>query len=294
MNIISRRHFLETAVSLAVLAGTKTAPIFGQNSKKGTKIRTGLCTYLWGTDMSLPELLAVCEKSGVDGLELRIQHKHGVEPEISAEKRAEVKKMFADSPVTLVGFGTNEDFHHTDPEKVRQHIERAKEYVRLSADCGGLGAKVKPNDLPKGVERAKTTAQIAAACEELGKFAAELGQEIRLENHGGCAPIPIMKEIIEQVSSPNVGLCWNCNGCDMDGAGFVENFKSVRTRLARTAHVHDIPSPAYPYEEMIPLLVEQDWDGWLLFECSNKVEDVTSSMTRLRGLYEEMITRAAG
>lgn len=290
MTQLSRRDFLcGTLAGAAALAG---APLLADTPKKGSNIKTGLCTYLWGANWDLPTLIANCAQAGLGGVELRVQHKHGVEPELGKAQREDVRKRFADSPITLVGFGTNEDFHHTDPARVRHCIERAKEYVILSADCGGSGVKVKPNDLPKGVDQKKTTAQIAAALNELGKFAADYGQQIRLENHGGCAPIPIMKEIIEQVTEKNVGLCWNCNPCDMNEPGFVENFRSVITRLGATIHVHDPLTPKYPYEEMIPLLVEQDYDGWLLLECSNTVADGVAAMARSREYYEELIAKA--
>lgn len=287
MTHITRRHFISG--SLAGAMTLTSLPILAQSPQPGSRIKIGLCTYLWGANWDLPTIIDNCAKAGLTGVELRVEHKHGVEPYLSKSAREDVRKRFADSPITLVGFGTNEDFHHTDKNRVRQRIERAKEYVILSADCGGSGVKVKPNDLPKGVDRKKTTAQIAEALNELGRFAADYGQEIRLENHGGCAPIPIMKEIIEQVDQKNVGLCWNCNPCDMNAPGFVENFKSVRTRLGATIHVHDPLTPIYPYEEMIPLLVEQDYNGWLLLECSNSVSDGVAAMARSREYYQKLI-----
>lgn len=287
---MQRREFLRyTAAATGLGLAYGLASSASTVVPRGSFIRTGLCTYLWGADMDLPTVISSCAQAMVYGVELRVQHKHGVEPELDATARTEVRKRFEDSPVTLVGFGTNEAFHYADPQRVRQSIERAKAYVKLAADCGASGVKVKPDGLPSDVAREKTVAQIARSLDELGAFAADYGQEIRLENHGACAPIPIMKEIIDQVEAKNVGLCWNCNGVDTQGAGFVENFKSVRHRLGATMHVHDIGSPAYPYDEMIPLLVEQDYHGWLLFECANTVPDVVAAMARLRGQYQELI-----
>ena len=262
----SRRAFMK---QLSFLAAAAAAPSLFALDAHGTnaKMRFGLCTYLWGAKAPLDTLLEWCRTTGLEGLELRCQHAHKVEPEISASERADVKKRFADSNVTLVGFGTNEDFHHTDPALLREKIERAKAYLQLSADCGGLGVKVKPNNLPKGVDQKKTTAQIAAALDEVGQCAADLGQMVRLENHGDCAPIPIMKEIIDQVTAPNVGLCWNCNGVDTEGAGFTENFRSVAARLADTVHIHEFSRGTYPYPELFRLFHEIDYRGWLLFEC---------------------------
>lgn len=266
----TRREFLRQLSFFAAMAAAP--PLFALDAKgSNPQSRFGLCTYLWGAKADLAALLECCRATGLEGLELRCQHAHAVEPEIGAAERAEVKKRFADGGITLVGFGTNEDFHHVDPATLRQKIERAKAYVRLSADCGGLGVKVKPNNLPKEAEQKKTTAQIAAALDELGRFAADYGQIIRLENHGQCAPIPIMKEIIDQVTAPNVGLCWNCNGVDVEDAGLEKNFRSVASRLADTVHIHEASRGDYPYAELFRLFREIEYRGWYLFECHEDV-----------------------
>lgn len=268
-------------------------PLFALDAKgSNPQSRFGLCTYLWGAKADLAALLECCRATGLEGLELRCQHAHAVEPEIGAAERAEVKKRFIDSGITLVGFGTNEDFHHVDPATLRQKIERAKAYVRLSADCGGLGVKVKPNNLPKEAEQKKTTAQIAAALDELGRFAADYGQIIRLENHGQCAPIPIMKEIIDQVKSPNVGLCWNSNGVDVDPPGLEANLRSVLGRLGDTVHLCNTPFDVYPYDILCRILKESGWNGWLLIECRDEVTDLTADLIRMREKFEKWLADA--
>lgn len=300
----NRRYFLKSfsaAAGLALFPGVSSwgaqlaagdfAVPADSSEGRGVKgIKFGLCTFQWGAKADLPTLIRWCQEAGMDGLELRCQHAHGVEPEIGLAERAEVKKRFADSPVTLVGFGTNEDFHYPDPSDVKAHLERAKAYVKLSHDCGGFGIKVKPNALPEGIPREKTTAQIAAALEELGRFAADYGQVIRLENHGTCSPIPIMKEIIDQVNAPNVGLCWNCNGCDMDPPGVVENMKTVRNRLADTVHIHELDLESYPYDEMIRYLAEIDYNGWLLFEAHSEAENIPETMKKEKEAFRNLLS----
>ena len=123
-------------------------------------MRLGLVTYLWGQDMDLPTLLEVCAGSAVLGLELRTEHKHGVEPSLSKAEREEVRQQFADSPVTLVGYGSNVQFHEAELGKLQHNIQLTHEYVRLMDDCGGEGVKVKPNGFVEGVPRERTIEQI--------------------------------------------------------------------------------------------------------------------------------------
>ena len=104
-----------------------------------------------------------------------------------AEERKEVKKRFQDSPVKLLGLGSNQQFDYPDPSELRKAVETVKAFVKLSHDVGGSGVRVKPNDLPKGVAPEKTIEQIGKSVNLVAAYAADYGQQIRLECHGQCA-----------------------------------------------------------------------------------------------------------
>ncbi|HCO93735.1 MAG TPA: xylose isomerase, partial [Phycisphaerales bacterium] len=185
-------------VGAAVVAAGPLSGVLAQGmAGSGSKMKFGLVTYLWGRDWDLPTVIANCEKTKVLGVELRTEHAHGVESNLNARQRRDVKKRFDDSPVTLLGPGANFAFHHADASRLRKDIEGAKEYIKLSRDCGGTGIKVKPNDLPRNVPQEKTIEQIGKSLNELGRFGADYGQQIRLEVHGACAPLPIIKKIMD-------------------------------------------------------------------------------------------------
>jgi len=258
----------------------------------GSRMKFGLVTYLWGQDWDLTTLIANCEKTRVLGVELRTEHAHKVESNLSGQERREVKKHFADSPVTLVGLGTNFAFHHTDPAKLRRDIKGAKEYIRLSSDVGGTGVKVKPNDLPKDVPQEKTVEQIGKALNELGRFAADYGQKIRLEVHGSCSPLPVIQAIMDVADHPNVGVCWNCNSQDLEGRGLEYNFNLVKDRFGDTVHVRELNIGDYPYQELMNLFVAMDYAGWILLEARTKQEDRVKALAEQREVFEEMVAKA--
>jgi len=258
----------------------------------GSRMKFGLVTYLWGQDWDLTTLIANCEKTRVLGVELRTEHAHKVESNLSGQERREVKKRFADSPVTLVGLGTNFAFHHTDPAKLRRDIKGAKEYIRLSSDVGGTGVKVKPNDLPKDVPQEKTVEQIGKALNELGRFAADYGQKIRLEVHGSCSPLPVIQAIMDVADHPNVGVCWNCNSQDLEGRGLEYNFNLVKDRFGDTVHVRELNIGDYPYQELMNLFVAMDYAGWILLEARTKQEDRVKALAEQREVFEEMVAKA--
>jgi sugar phosphate isomerase/epimerase len=268
------------------------APANASANVPAAKFKLGLCTYQWGKDWDLPTVIANCEKSKVLGVELRIEHKHNVKPSMTAKERQEVKKRFADSQVTFVGMGTNQCYDSPDPEKLKKSIEDTRAYLQLSADCGGSGVKVKPNDFQKDVAHEKTIEQIGRSLNIVGKMAADLGQQIRLEVHGTCCELPTMKQIIDYVDQPNVGLCWNCNKADLNGDGLEANFNLIKNRLGATCHVRDLTIGDYPYQELFNLLVKANFTGWMLLECGEAGKGSVPAMVEQRELFEKMLAKA--
>ncbi len=296
MKTTNRRDFLRTTAGLgaAALAVGPRARVFAPPRQTGGDMALGLVTYLWGQDWDLPTVIANCEKSKVLGVELRTTHRHGVERDLNADQRKEVKKRFDDSPVVFVGPGSNERFDHPDAAALEQAIEATKAFVKLSHDCGGSGVKVKPNSFHKGVDRQKTIEQIGKALNVVGAFGADYGQQIRLEVHGQCAELPIMKQIMDVADHPNVGVCWNSNAQDLKGEGLEHNFRLVCKRFGATAHVRPLDTPGYPWQTLIELLVKIDYAGWVLLECANKPKDRVAAMAQQRELFEKMVARAQG
>lgn len=288
----SRRSFIQK--SLVASAGLALIdPFSAQAMMKKSKMKLGLVTYQWGKDWDLPTLIANCEKSGLLGVELRTEHAHGVETNLTASQRADVKKRFADSPVTCIGYGSNFEYHSPDPAVVRKNIEGTKEYLKLYKEIGATGVKVKPNNLPKEVSKEKTIAQIAASFNEIGKYAKDLGQLVRVEVHGNLTQeIPNMKAIFEQVNEKSVKMCWNCNDQDLLPPGLEANFNSVKKWFGDTVHIRELNVGNYPYQDLMNLFVKMNYDGWILLEARTEPTDRIAAMKEQLDIFNKMIGNA--
>jgi sugar phosphate isomerase/epimerase len=288
-----RREFLKQMSALGAVLATNalSRAAAWAAAPAGAQISLGLVTYQWGRDWDLPTLIRNCTTAQVLGVELRTTHAHRVEPKLSAAERAEVKKRFADSPVTLVGLGSAEDFHRPDPAALQKSIENTKAFIRLSHDVGGSGVKVRPNDLPKGVPPEKTIDQIGKALNVVGAYGADYGQQIRLEVHGGCARLPIMKQIMDVATHPNVAVCWNSNAQDLEAPGLEHNFNLVKARLSATTHVKPVNSKGYPYQELLKLFVKADYHGWWLLEAGDDPPDRVKALAEQRVLFDKMLAQ---
>ncbi|MBK5279825.1 MAG: sugar phosphate isomerase/epimerase [Bacteroidia bacterium] len=288
----NRRIFIR---NLGLLTTALLANGFIFSAPKKSKMKLGLVTYLWGKDWDIPTLIKNCTAANILGVELRVDHAHGVGPGISAERRKEVKKMFADSPMKIVGMGTNQQYDFVDQAQLKKSIEETKAWIKLSKDVGGTGVKVKPNAFHKEVPREKTIEQIGKALNEVGKYAADNGQKIRLEVHGTeTQELPNIKAIMDVADNPNVFTCWNSNDEDLIGGGLAYNFNLVKNRQGDTVHVRELNIGSYPYQDLMNLFVGMDYDGWILLECRTEPEDKVAAMKEQYEVFNTMVKNAKG
>jgi len=280
MHSLTRRRFFTHAVQagagLATWRSGAAAP-----GKRVSKMRFGFTSYQWGSDWDIPTMIANCSKAEAFGVELRTSsnYAHGVEPSLSPPQRRDVKKRFADSPVALIGIASAERFDWPDPAKLSAAIESAKAHVKLSQDVGSRGVRVFPNDFHKEVPPEKTIEQISRALNIVGKYAADYGQMIRLENHGTAGRLVTLRKIMDGVDQPNVRI--KLNGDPRDGDDFAGNFQAVKGLLGDTLHMHELNRGTFPYQLQTDLLIDAGWEGWCLVEASAKVAD------RLQALLEQ-------
>ncbi len=294
MTFYSRRDFLKTsALGGAFALGGGLSGSVSAGNKTAAGAQYGLVTYQWGKDWDLPTLLKNCQTANVLGVELRTTHAHGVERTLSQSERKDVSKRFSDSPVTLVGIGSNERFDNPDSAVLKKAMADTKDFIKLSHDVGGSGVKVKPDSFHKGVSKEKTIEQIGRSLNLIGKYGSDWGQQIRLEVHGKCAHLPTIRKILDVADHPNVAICWNCNKQDLEGEGLDANFALVKDRLGATTHIHDLIHSDYPHKQFFKLMAGVNYTGWLMLEEGKQPKkDTVVALAEQRKLFDQMWAQA--
>ena len=259
-------------------------------------MRLGMVTYLVAAEWDVPTIIAKCEATGFQGVELRTTHEHGVEIDMPKGKRDEVKKRFADSDVTLWGLGTACEFHAVDMAEVNRNVAEAKEFARLAADVGAVGVKVRPNGLQEaaGIPKEKTLEQIGRAYREVGEFGKEHGIELWMEVHGRDTCLPAnVKVIMEAADHDNCLVCWNSNKADLDeNASIDANFALLR-RWIRSCHINELSDRGYPWRRLFTLLAESGYgDRFTLAEIAG-TSDADRFLPYYRALWQELTGDAA-
>lgn len=152
----------------------------------------------------------------------------------------------------------------------------------------GAGVKVKPNDLPREISQTNTIEQIGKASKELGAYADDYGQQVRLEAHGQCAPLPIIASIMQVADHRIVTDCRNSNPQDLHGAGLAPNCRLVKKRLGATTHMRQLDGNQYPCLRLFELLKRARFARWILIEASDHPPDRIAALVEQREAFEKL------
>lgn len=287
MNNVSRRTFL--AGSVATLAGGLASKVM---AAEAPEFKLGMISYNVAQDWDLTTILKVCREVGIAAVEARTTHKHGIEIARTSAERAEIKKQFADSGVVFWGCGSACEFHSADPAVVARNIEETKQFVKLTAELGGMGVKVRPNGVPKEGDPARTFDQIGKALRECGQAAADAGIEICMEVHGAVTSIPRNCRIImDACGHPAVGVTWNSNPTDIVDGSIAEGFELLKNFI-KSVHINDLSNDAagkYPYRDLFRRLKAIGYSRYTMCEYGKSFPNPAEGAEFLRG-YKKLWT----
>jgi len=271
------------------LSGQRETASSSVRKETTRKMRLGLVTYNVARDWDFDTLLKICREAGLEAVEFRTTHAHGVEPTLDAARRREIRQRCADAGLRQISLGSICEFHSPDPAVVAQNVETCKAFVLLAKEIGARGVKVRPNGLPKEVPVEKTLEQIGRALRQCGEFGAEHGVEIWTEVHGAGTQLPAnMKRLMDICGHKNVGITWNSNPTDLINGSVKEGFDLLRPHLL-CCHINDLWGD-YPYRELFGLLNQSDYDRFTLIECGFPIraEDGVPFLKCYKGLWREL------
>jgi len=249
-------------------------------------MKLGIVTYQIGKDWDVPALIDMCQKTGMQGVELRTQHAHGVELELSSQERKDVRNRFGDGGIEIAGLGSTCEYHSDDAAVVRENVEQTLAFAQLAADLGCPGVKVRPNGLQDDVDA--SLEQIGKALNECGKGAADCGVQIRCEVHGkGTSDPRHMKTIMDHADHPNVAVCWNSNPREPDEDGSIRGaFDLLKNRIG-LVHITELHRQNYPWIELFALLKASGYNGYTLAEIPASPEP-ERLLSYYRALWQEL------
>ena len=250
-------------------------------------MKLGIVTYQIAADWDVATIIKTCAELGYSGVELRTTHAHGVESDLSAEQRQDVRKQFEDGGVEIAGLGSAFEYHSDDPGVVRENIDGTIEYAKLAADLGCPGVKVRPNGLQtdKGISVDQTLEQIGKSVRECAVAAADLGVQIRVEVHGRETQQPAyMRTIMDWADHDNAYVCWNSNLGEVEDGSIKANFDLLKHKIG-LVHITELCNPDYPWRELFSLLKAEGYAGYTLAEIPGS-SDAERLLRYYKALWE--------
>ena len=289
----SRRDFLAAGLAVPALSTLGATPaVAGAPAQAATQprhaLKLGAVTYNVAKDWDVPTIIRNLTDVGMDAVELRTTHAHGVELSLPPAQRKAVREQFEASSIAIGGLGTTCEYHATDPAVLRRNIEETKQWCQLAHDLGCPSIKVRPNGLPKDVPEERTLEQIGRALEECGRAAVDAGVRIQVEVHGAeTQRIPRVVKMLEYANRhPGVWICWNSNPTDLLDGGLEVNFARLKDRIGQV-HMRDLYVEEYPWARLIELLQEMRFDGYCFAELGIETCDGVRVLRYFRGMFRQ-------
>ena len=283
----TRRAFLGTAAGSAVAAVAHAVPIERQAVTQPPRphLRAGAVTYNIARDWDLETVITNLTAAGIEAVELRTTHAHGVEIALPPAARRDVRSRFANGPVRLASLGTTCEYHAADPAVLRAQVEQTKAWIQLAADVGAASVKVRPNGLRPDVPAEASLEQIGHALADCSRAAADLGIRIQLEVHGPeTSHVPAIHRILQHAGEPPaLWVCWNSNQTDLEDGGLEANFRLVQHRIGQV-HMRDLYIDEYPWRQLVQLLLGTSFDGYCYAELGEPSCDGVRVLEYFKGM----------
>ena len=284
---ITRRTLLGASATVMSILDQKPAA----SALAAVPFHLGTITYNVAKDWDLPTLIHHTKAAGLEGVELRTTHKHGVEIALAPEARKEVRQRFSDAGLTLWGLGTVCEFQSADPAILNKNIDECKQWCELAKSVGARGVKVRPNGIPRDASLPNTLDQIGKSLAKVASTARDNGVEIWLEVHGPTTMNPPnIRKILDICATRDVvGACWNSNATDVINGSVRQNFDLLAKDI-KSCHINNLWDASYPYRELFSLFRGIGYRGFTLCEVGTALpaEAGIAFLQCYRGLWQEL------
>ncbi len=191
-------------------------------------------------DAQLPELVDLAVRHGYQAIEPRVgsDHGHGVELATAAEQLWDVRRAFEDSSLELSCLATGLQFAMEDADQRAKNVEELKHYIELADTVGAPFVRVFGGQTPDGFEKAGVIDYVSDALAEAVAHAESYSAVILLETHDHFVNSVFVREVVKQVYSEKLGVCWDVAHPVRALETLEETYDNLSGSV-RHIHVHD-------------------------------------------------------
>jgi sugar phosphate isomerase/epimerase len=207
MTAPTRRTFLHSTLALSAgstLAWSRAEAIEPIPRQGRSRMRLSIAAYSYRDyltgkrkpAMTLEDYVDVAAELGVDAVEPTSYYFQDTSPAYLARLKGRCTRLGLDISGTAVG----NNFCHQDPAKLKEEIDKVKQWVERAAILGGKTIRIFAGNVPAGDTEENARRRCVAAIQEACDHAGKHGIYLALENHGGITATPermlaIVKEV---------------------------------------------------------------------------------------------------
>ena len=276
MNYSTRRQFIKTTTAAAAAISITGLPFYIK-PKPLLSFSTLGCP-----DWNFDKILKFASDNNYDGLELR-----GILRELDLPKCPEfnspenikaTKEKIAANKLKIVDLGSSCALHHKEGTERQKNLDEGKRFIDLAQQLGCPNIRVFPNELPKDGTRQSVVDLIIQGLQYLGDYARNTDVSVLMESHGDAVKTDELKQLMESVARPNVGLVWDVvNMWSVTKESPVNVYAQLKPYIRHT-HIKDAKmvddKPQYvlvgkgdtPILQAVDLLYKDGFKGYYSFE----------------------------
>jgi sugar phosphate isomerase/epimerase len=232
-------------------------------------------------DQTLDQVLTTAMRHGYDGVELRIdsKHGHGIELSSTAAQRAGARQAATASGIAICCVATSARF--ADPANALRNVASAAAAIDLAADLGAGVIRVFGGGIPEGVTRARAAESVAQSLAALAPIAAAREVDVALETHDDWCDPGVVAAVLREVDHPCIGANWDYqHSTRVAKASVAEAFAALQPFI-KHVHFHDgtmaadkleflpVGKGAYDHAGVLSLLHGIGYAGFLSGEWIN-------------------------
>jgi len=229
--------------------------------------------------LTLDEVLSLAKSTGYDGVEPRLvsKHGHGIETDISAEARKEIKSKFEDSGIAACCVATS--CRYADPANAQQMVDETLRSIDLAADIGAPRIRVFGGRMGEGLSREEAIQVVAGALRSVADHAGQRGVAVCMETHDDWCDPKNVAAVMEQVDHPAIRVNWDImHPVRTANTTIDKSFQTLKPWIEHL-HVHDgsketgklapIGEGFIDHKRAIELLLTISYGGYLSGEWIN-------------------------
>ena len=243
-----------------------------------------LNTHNLAGEKTLDQIIELCVKNGIGGIEFSIGygHKHGVEFDTDAKTLNGMAEKIMNAGLETVSIASYCRFDGQENQELDKNLKLAKRGIECARHMKGKFFRFVGNDLPPFISRDDFILRVSKYMSDLADYAADLGVEVLLNMHGTFNYRHDVGKLIEITNKINTGLVYNCDDGDIIG-GSLDIVLDRIGNYVKHIHMHELAA-GYPYTELFKRMKKQGYKGWY----SIVVDDPSSELERFIVYYTKL------